>query len=240
MATQGSEVMNQLVMKSIHAVSLDTKKCRLLNVCVDGVSVDSNFIRSQLCAFLDGKQSYLGTTDTNHNCKSYRYQYIGGSATVSVGNYVLDPGLLHVANVGIDLWRIKDYASDLLVLKLASTSTVDALCSLVGKEEDPVVVTVLCVSLYFMRLQLYGIYCKKLDSIHRISFLWASMLWMTSMKNVCVITKRNIVTSTIGLVFLIARSDVAHPRHTISEPYEISLAMQDGIREKLLYRRLLR
>ena len=89
-----------------------------------------------------------------------------------------------------------------------------------GKEENPVIVTVLCVSLYFMRLQLYAVNCKKLDSIHRISFLWASMLWMTSMTNVCVITKRNIVTSTIGLVFLIARSDVSHPRHTTSEPCE--------------------
>ena len=46
------------------------------------------------------------------------------------------------------------------------------------------------------------------------------MLWMTSMTNVCVITKRNIFTSTIGLVFLIARSDVSHPRHTTSEPCE--------------------
>ena len=74
---------------------------------------------------------------------------------------MLDPGLLHVANIGIDLWRIKDYASDLLVLKLASSSTVGALCNIVGTEKDSVIVTVLCISLYFMRLQLYAVNCKK-------------------------------------------------------------------------------
>ena len=40
------------------------------------------------------------------------------------------------------------------------------------------------------------------------------------MTNVCVITKHNIVTSTIGVVFLITRSDVPHPRHTTTESCE--------------------
>ena len=84
---------------------------------------------------------------------------------------MLDPGLLHVANIGIYLWRIKDYASGLSVLKLASLSIVGALCSIVGTEEDPVIVTILCVSLFFMRLQLYAVNCKKMDSIHRILFI---------------------------------------------------------------------
>ena len=44
---------------------------------------------------------------------------------------------------------------------------------------------------------------------------------MTSVNNVCIITKRNLVASTIGLVFLIAtRSDVSHPMHTTYEPCE--------------------
>ena len=48
---------NQLVATAVHAVSLDTKRCRLFNAYVDGVSVNSHFIRTQLCDFLDGKQS---------------------------------------------------------------------------------------------------------------------------------------------------------------------------------------
>ena len=46
------------------------------------------------------------------------------------------------------------------------------------------------------------------------------MIWTTSVTNLCVVTKRSIVASTVGLVFLIARSDVSHPRHTTSEPCE--------------------
>ena len=70
-----------------------------------------------------------------------------------------------------------------------------------------------------MILQLRAANCKKLDSIHRISFLWASMTWMKSMESACVFTKRNISISTIGIIFIIARSDVHHPRHTTSEPW---------------------
>ena len=70
---------------------------------------------------------------------------------------MLDPELLHVTNIGIDLWRIKDYVSDLLVLKLVSSTKVGSLCNIVGTEEDPVIVTVLGVSLCFMRLQLYAV-----------------------------------------------------------------------------------
>ena len=89
-----------------------------------------------------------------------------------------------------------------------------------GRGEDPVIVTVLCLSFYFMILQLYAVNSKELYYICRILFLWASMIWMTSMKHVCIIPKRNIVTSINGLVFLITRSDVSHPRHTRCEPCE--------------------
>ena len=71
----------------------------------------------------------------------------------------------------MDSWRINDYASDLLVLKLASPSSLERLCNLVDDGEDPVVISIICLSLYFMGLQLYAINYKKMDASHRISFV---------------------------------------------------------------------
>ena len=130
-----------------------------------------------------------------------------------MGSYVFDPVLMHVSNLNIDLRRGKDCAYDLLVLKLASLSTVDKLRSLVSTREDPLIVSILRISRHFMRLQLHAFNCKKIDCVHIISFLWESMTWMTSMAIVCVVTQRNFATPTIELIFLISRIDVHHPRH---------------------------
>ena len=90
-------------------------------------------------------------------------------------DYFFDTRLLHVANVSIDLWRVKDHGFDCLVLKLESLSTVDKLCSLVSTGEDPIILSVLCLSLCFMRLKIYDVNCKKLEPVHIISFMWSSM-----------------------------------------------------------------
>jgi hypothetical protein len=49
----------------------------------------------------------------------------GGSWATVMGQYVLDPWILKLAGVPQELWRIQDYASDLLVLRLASGVTLE-------------------------------------------------------------------------------------------------------------------
>jgi hypothetical protein len=56
--------------------------------------------------------------------------------------------LLVLKLASLDLWRVKDFASDLLVLKLASLDTVEKLCLLGNEDEGSV--GVLCAALYFM------------------------------------------------------------------------------------------
>ena len=46
------------------------------------------------------------------------------------------------------------------------------------------------------------------------------MVFLTSVHNVHQITEKNIVAATVGLVFLIMRSDVKNPRLVTSEPEE--------------------
>ena len=59
--------------------------------------------------------------------KSWRYQIVGGSCAVTIGTCVLDANILQLSGISADLWRPIDFASDLLVLKLASYETVQSL-----------------------------------------------------------------------------------------------------------------
>jgi len=66
--------------------------------------------------------SFTAYTDTNHNEKNNRYQMIiGGNSVTTIGNVVIDSGLLPKAGVPSMLWRVKDFSSDLLVLQLSSS-----------------------------------------------------------------------------------------------------------------------
>ena len=84
---------------------------------------DAKWIKTQLVRFLEGKQSFVGLVDTLHNGKNLRYLIIGGSCVVVLGNYVIDPEMLRLADVPKEIWRVKDWASDRVALELCSLNT---------------------------------------------------------------------------------------------------------------------
>ena len=72
-----------------------------------------------------------------------------------MGDHVVDPELLRIAGLEILLWRIKDFASNLLVLKLCSVQTLDNLNDL--HKEDSGAVGILSLTLHFVHVRLYAI-----------------------------------------------------------------------------------
>lgn len=196
----------------------------LVSVAADGVGCDAKFIQGQLVSFLRGYTDHVALVDTNHNTKNFRYQGIGGSYVVIMGDHVLDPALLPLGGVAQELWRVKDWASDLVVLRLASVATVAKVATLVDDEAG--LVCALCVTLYFMRLKLYAVNTKKAYYRDRISFLWASMIWLTSFEwksTLCInqsnmtTNRHSLMTETIALIFAMARADVSKPRYLTTE-----------------------
>jgi len=78
----------------------------------------------------------------------------------------------------------------------------------------------LSISLCLIRVHLYCANAKGLSATTRILGLWVSMIWFTSLDGISIITKRNLVYATVGLVFLISCNDVYHPRFLMTEPLE--------------------
>ena len=209
---------------------------RFANYTVDGVSCESRHVMRTICEFLSCQINHLGSTDPNHNMKSWRYQIVAGGGTVgrSIGRYVLDADLLRLAGVSMDLWRPNDFASDLLVLKLVSVKTIEKLEEI----DDPFGSTscgdkgVLSLTLFFIRLHLHAVNGLGVPARHRAVYLWCSMIWLTSISGASEITKRNVVSEVIPFFFLVLCSDFAKPRGGTSESAEHHFGlMRSMIRE---------
>ena len=169
----------------------------------------------------------MGVIDPNHNDKGFRYQFIGGSSAVCMEPYIVDTYLFVIAGVPIVLWRVKDFASDLLVLRLASQETVDRIYALEGEDLGSVAVT--CVTLYFVRARLLSVNAKSLNYRVRITLMWTSMLYSTSFgyssplgtcQSNWLANRRNLVCAGIGMVFLFIQKGIINPRYNTSEGAE--------------------
>ena len=154
--------------------------------------------------------------DCNHNAKSLRYQLISGSCALVVGVIPIDPGLLQLTGLNEKLTRVKDYASDGLVLKLCDYNTLSSLVKL--SQENNKHVAALCLTLFFVCLKLYAINSIQLEAHCRVSFLWSSLVWLTSLRGMHRITQRNLIREIIPSIFTFMREECLEPRFTTSEP----------------------
>ena len=70
------------------------------------------------------------------------------TSIVKGGNSIFDVGILHLAGVPQDLYRVSDYALDVLVLQLCSSSTRNKLLDLLLKShEDPLNISLMAITL---------------------------------------------------------------------------------------------
>lgn len=136
-STNESSCFTQAMDQAMKVVVARRSNLSFLNFTVDGVAVESDDVRRGFCDFLSGKENHTGSTDTNHNIKNWRYQIIGGSGVPSIGKLAVDSDLLRLASVSEDLIRPKDFASDLLVLKLVSYETLHKLQVFLETQADP-------------------------------------------------------------------------------------------------------
>jgi hypothetical protein len=104
----------------------------------------------------------------------------GGSWATVMGHYVLDPWILKLAGVSQELWRVQDYASDLLVLRLASGVTLEKINLIENCNHG--LNAVRSTTLYFTKLRLYGVNAKVLGFKERVMYSWATMIWFTSFR----------------------------------------------------------
>ena len=195
-----------------------------ISFAADGVSASSKSLQNMLRSFLRGEISHSAHTDTNHNMKNGRYQYIiGGNSVKTIGKTLIDTGLLKSAGVSQDLWRVKDFASDLLVLKLASANNVGMVLSVACA--DYKAAFALATTLFFVRVHLFAVNSKgAINAQERVVMLWSSFIYFLHIDGVHPVTKKNLLLECISMSFAMLRADVIRPSRITTEPSEHSIA----------------
>ena len=84
----------------------------------------------------------------NHAMKSYRSQIVLGSSVKQIGGILIDQGLFQVTpnKIPMDWYKVADYSSDIIVLKLCSPETIKKIIDIQPapeKESDTKAVAVL-------------------------------------------------------------------------------------------------
>ena len=222
---------SQFCLEVMTACEIATKQdgnAVLLNSCTDGVSCEVLSNKKFTIDYLTGKINYLSLTDTNHNIKNGRGQVVSGSSAHSIGHYVIDAWQLKMAGVTKSLYRIEDWASDAIVLKLCSPQTILKLLNCKENMMDLGNLCVLTVSLTFLRLRSYAVNTNELPWKERCIYSLCTFLWFSSFHipfSTMLPNKRNMLLETIGCLFLFTRSDVFEGRHCTSEAYEQTYGM---------------
>lgn len=114
----------------LHACELAAQKdgnACVVNASTDGVSCDSENNKRMNLGYLKGDSNTVAMTDNKRNNKNARGQAVTGSSSSSLGSYVLDPWHMKEAGVSRELYAIQDWASDTVVTRLCSASTVEKL-----------------------------------------------------------------------------------------------------------------
>ena len=142
---------------------------------------------------MSGLIRYSRHTDPNHKVKNGWYQImIGGNNPKTIGVILVDTGALCEAKILQELWRVKNYASDLLVLKLASAETVTALMRLLFNDPDSM--KALCLTLFFMRTHLFATNSVGVvEENTRRMMMWSSLIFFLHIDGAHMTTKKKIL-----------------------------------------------
>ena len=149
----------------VSGAALATRQGRpthLILVCVDGLRSEGPFVTTGMLLFLTGATNQIYYLDPNHVGKAIRNQIVLGSSVLCMGMHHIDPGLLVLAGVDMDLIRVRDFASDECVLKLCSVHTLKKLNDL-AEEENAMSVAVTGITLFFLRLFVLCANCTGMD-----------------------------------------------------------------------------
>ena len=111
---------------------------------------------------------------------------------------------MKLSGVPQELWRIQNYASDLVVLRLATGFTLEKvkIVENVSFGSKSVLIKTLC----FKLLRLFGVNEKVLGFKEHVMYSWATMIWFTSFLNPLerynyLANKRNMVAKTLAVIF---------------------------------------
>ena len=145
-----SNYFGEYVVKACTIAAEKVRYSVLLNHSTDGVSCETGLNIHTIIKYLEGNRNHLSFTNTNQNVKKFCFQLVGGSCASVIGLYCFGFWIINMDGVEKHITQAEKFASDAVVLRLASTSTTKTLVSLDTDDIGNLIVTVILI--VFMRL----------------------------------------------------------------------------------------
>jgi hypothetical protein len=131
-----------------------------------------------------------------------------------------------MSRVTKELFHPQDYASDAVVLRLCSSTTIQKLISYDSLDTRNSAVTI--VTLVMLRMRVFAVNSRILNWRTRAAMSCISTAWFLSFHtstdksnpHTMVPNKRNMLIETLSFMFLVSQSDVTQSRRITSEPNE--------------------
>ena len=124
-----------------------------------------------------------------------------------IGKALIDTGLIIEADLAKELWRVKDFASDLLVLCLVSAKTAGLIMLL--PVSYPLLSNSLLFTFFFMSLHLYAVNTEDyILAKTRAIFVWSLLMFVLHVDGVHHTTKKNWLLASVAMIFLFLRDNV--------------------------------
>ena len=168
----------------MNAVS-EINNVHCISIAFDGLVTETNFIHTNLFAFMKGTSKTVAMTDCNHAAKNMRSQLVLRSSIVTGGEAAFDIGILRLAGVLPELYRVDDYTSDVLVLKLCSADKFSKLFKLLETgAEDQMNIAFMAMCLYFLHTFICAFNGDDIGSEAKKTMLWSSLMWFSSLDGI--------------------------------------------------------
>jgi hypothetical protein len=103
---------------------------------------------------------------------------------------------------------------------LKATSHKTTMGVLLTRNEECDSMAMLVLTLTFMRTFLFSVHCEKVDRKQRVISICAAMQFLTSIKNLNAITKRNLMACAVNAIFAAYCADVINMSCIFDEPAE--------------------
>jgi hypothetical protein len=170
----------------------------------DGLAAKRDFIVRLLVSFMHGVKNTVEVVGPIHATKSLRSQPVLGSNVSTAGKCLFDVGLFHHTPVHRDLYRFYAPASDLMVLKFCSASTLSQVYNFLWRKQPHAIIGT-SISIFFLHMFLTAWNSNEITCTTGITMFSSSLMWFNSMEGIIKITLHNLTASALQASFFVHR-----------------------------------
>ena len=132
-----------------------------------------------------------------------RIHFVSGNHILTGSNAAFDMPMVRLARVSLDLFRVNDCVSDVIVLKFCSSDTIEKLLKLIETGgEDPLDIAFMSMLLYFIRTFVHVFNGDYISFEAKMTMLWTPLMLLSLLNGIDEKLLNNFSSPYVGGIIL--------------------------------------